>query len=210
MKYIEVTGKTIDEAVESGLKELGKKRSQIEVKILEVPSKGIFGLFGVKLAKVRLNVIDFPEDEVRDFLEKLFEGMGIDAQIEIKKEKDTINVYLEGPDMGVIIGRRGQTLDAVQYLANLVVNKNRESYIKIYIDTENYRQKREDTLIRLANKMARKVQKIGKTMTLEPMNPYERRIIHASLQNNPYVQTYSEGEEPYRKVVVALRKDKTS
>ena len=210
MKYIEMVGKTIDDAIENGLKELGKKRSQIEVKVLEAPSKGIFGIFGVKLAKVRLNVLDFPEEEVRDFLRNLFEGMGIDAQIEIKKEKDTINVRLEGPDMGVIIGRRGQTLDAVQYLVNLVVNKNRESYVKVHVDTENYRQKREETLVRLANKIARKVQKIGKTMTLEPMNPYERRIIHATLQNSHYVQTFSEGEEPYRKVVIALKKDKIS
>lgn len=108
--------------------------------------------------------------------------------------------------MGVVIGRRGQTLDSVQYLANLVVNKNRDGYLKVFIDTENYRQKREETLIRLANKMAGKVRKIGKTLILEPMNPYERRIIHATLQGNPFVQTYSEGEEPYRKVAITPKK----
>lgn len=158
------------------------------------------------MAKVRITVIDQPEEDLKNFLKDLFKGMGLEVQIEIERKLDTLNVYLEGPNMGVVIGRRGQTLDAVQYLASLVVNKKREDYLKVFIDTENYRKKREETLINLANKMAKKVRKIGKTITLEPMNPYERRIIHSTLQGNPYVQTYSEGDEPFRKVAITIKK----
>ncbi|AOY75411.1 RNA-binding cell elongation regulator Jag/EloR [Clostridium formicaceticum] len=206
MKSIESTGKTIEEAVQQGLNELGKSREQVEVKIIDIPSKGFLGLIGTKLAKVRLTVVDRPEDDVKIFLEDLFKGMDLEVQMQIEAKGDTLNIYLEGPNMGVVIGRRGQTLDAVQYLASLVVNKNREDYLKVFIDTEDYRRKREETLVKLANKMARKVKKIGRTITLEPMNPYERRIIHSTLQGNPFVQTYSEGEEPYRKVAITVRK----
>ncbi|SET72175.1 spoIIIJ-associated protein [Natronincola peptidivorans] len=205
-KVIETTGKTIEEAIQSGLKELEKTRDQVEVKILEIPTKGFLGFIGTKMAKVRLTVIDRPEEEVKVFLKDLFKGMELEVQMEFELSKDTLNIYLEGPNMGVIIGRRGQTLDAVQYLASLVVNKNRDEYLKVFVDTENYRKKREETLIRLANKMARKVKKIGKTIVLEPMNPYERRIIHSTLQGNPFVQTYSEGEEPYRKIAITVKK----
>lgn len=206
MKSIETTGKTIDEAIKLGLQQLEKEREEVEVKVLEVPSKGFLGILGAKLAKVRLEVLVRPEDEVKKFLQDLFNGMGIEVNIEINRKKDTLNICLEGPDMGVVIGRRGQTLDSVQYLASLVVNKGKEEYLKVFVDTENYRKKREETLIRLANKMARKVRKIGKAITLEPMNPYERRIIHSTLQGNPFIQTYSEGDEPYRKVAITPKK----
>lgn len=206
MKSIESVGKTIEEAIQAGLEELGKKRDQVEVKIVEIPSKGFLGFIGSKAAKVRLTIVDNPEEDVRNFLRDLFEGMDLEVQVEIERKGDTLNIYLEGPNMGVIIGRRGQTLDAVQYLASLVVNKGKEDYLKVFIDTENYRKKREETLVKLANKMARKVRKIGKAITLEPMNPYERRIIHSTLQGNPFVQTYSEGEEPFRKVAITVKK----
>ncbi|SDL15519.1 RNA-binding cell elongation regulator Jag/EloR [Natronincola ferrireducens] len=206
MKSIEVTGKTIEEAIQQGLQELGKTREQVEVKIIEIPAKGFLGLIGTKMAKVKLTVIDRPEEEAKKFLQEMFKGMGIDSEIEADLKGDKLNIYLEGSNMGVVIGRRGQTLDAVQYLTSLVVNKNRENYLKVFIDTENYRKKREETLIKLANKMARKAKKMGKSITLEPMNPYERRIIHATLQNNPFVQTYSEGEEPYRKVAITVKR----
>lgn len=206
MKSLEAVGKTIEEAIQLGLEELGKKRDQVEVKIMEIPSKGFLGFIGSKAAKVKLTIVDHPEEDVRNFLRDLFQGMDLEVQIEIERKGDTLNIYLEGPNMGVIIGRRGQTLDAVQYLASLVVNKGKENYLKVFIDTENYRKKREETLIKLANKMARKARKIGKTITLEPMNPYERRIIHSTLQGNPFVQTYSEGEEPFRKVAITIKK----
>lgn len=206
MKSMEFTGKTIEEAIEIGLKELNKTREQVEVKIIEIPSKGFLGFIGVKMAKVKITIIDDPEEDVRKFLGDLFEGMDLEVEIKTEIKEDSLNINLEGPNMGVVIGRRGQTLDSIQYLASLVVNKNRDQYLKVFLDTENYRQKREETLIRLANKMARKVRKIGKPLVLEPMNPYERRIIHATLQGNPFVQTYSEGEEPYRKVAITLKR----
>ena len=206
MRSIESVGKTIDEAIQFGLEKLGKKKNEVEVKIIEIPTKGFLGFIGTKDAKVKITVVDNPEEDVKNFLKDLFRGMDLEVQIRIDRKGDTLNVDLEGPNMGVVIGRRGQTLDAVQYLTNLVVNKGKEEYIKVFIDTENYRKKREETLIRLANKMARKVRKIEKTITLEPMNPYERRIIHSTLQGNPFVQNYSEGDEPFRKVAIAVKK----
>lgn len=206
MKLLESTGKTVEKAIELGLKQLDKKREDVEIKVLEQPTKGFLGIIGSKLARVELTVLKKPENEARVFLEDLFKAMDLEAQIDIRQKNDTLLVNIEGPNMGILIGRRGQTLDSVQYLLSLVVNKNSDKYLKVFVDTENYRQKREDTLIRLANKIASKVNKVGKTMALEPMNPYERRIIHASLQNNPFIQTYSEGEEPFRKVVIALKK----
>ncbi len=206
MNLIETTGKTVDEAIEVGLKELNKKREQVKIEILEKPTKGFLGLIGNKMARVKLSIIDLPEEDAKKFLKEVLSAMDIEAEILVKLEKDSLSMTIEGPNMGVIIGRRGQTLDSLQYLVSLVVNKNRDNYLKVFIDTENYREKREETLVRLANKMARKVKKIGKTVSLEPMNPYERRIIHAALQGNPYVQTFSEGDEPYRKVVITLKK----
>ncbi|WP_026476761.1 RNA-binding cell elongation regulator Jag/EloR [Alkaliphilus transvaalensis] len=206
MSLIEITGRTVDEAIEAGLKELNKKREQVNIEILEKPTKGFLGLIGNKMARVKLSIIDQPEEDAKKFLKDVLQNMGIEAEIDAQLEKDNLNITVEGPNMGVIIGRRGQTLDSLQYLVSLVVNKDRDKYLKVFIDTENYREKREETLVRLANKMARKAKKIGKTVSLEPMNPYERRIIHAALQGNPFVQTYSEGDEPYRKVVITLKK----
>lgn len=206
MKFIESMGKTVEEAIVLGLKELNKTREQVEVEVLELPTKGFLGILGSKLAKVKLTVLDRPEDSARVFLEDLFKAMDLEVKMAIQQKDDTLTINIEGPQMGVIIGRRGQTLDSLQYLVSLVVNKTSDKYVKVFVDTENYRQKREETLMRLAAKMAGKVRKVGKTIALEPMNPYERRIIHASLQSNPYIQTYSEGEEPFRKVVIALKK----
>ena len=206
MNLIETTGKTVEEAIEMGLAELKKSKEQVKIEILEKPTKGFLGILGSKLARVKLTVVDHPEEDAKNFLTDVMKSMGIEAEIKVQLVEENLNVQLEGPNMGVIIGRRGQTLDSLQYLVSLVVNKNREKYLKVFIDTENYREKREETLIRLANKMARKAKKIGKTVVLEPMNPYERRIIHSALQGSPFVQTYSEGDEPFRKVVITLKK----
>lgn len=206
MKFIESTGKTVEEAIDLGLKELNKKRDQVEINVLEFPNKGFFGIIGSKLAKVKLTVLNRAEDDAKVFLEDLFKAMDLEVNIDIKKESNNLQVNLEGENMGVVIGKRGQTLDSIQYLLSLVINKNSDKYIKVFVDTENYRKRREETLIRLANKISNKVRKSKKTIALEPMNPYERRIIHASLQNSPYVETHSEGKEPFRKVVVGLKK----
>jgi spoIIIJ-associated protein len=208
MKTVEATGKTIDDAVTNGLVELGCSREEVEVKILEAPYKGLLGIIGSKDAKVQLTKIekDRTEEETRVFLEALFKSMNLDVTLDIEYAEDQLKIDLSGPNMGMVIGKRGQTLDAVQYLTSLVANKHREKYVKVFMDTENYREKREQTLIRLANKMAKTVKMTRKTMILEPMNPYERRIIHSALQSDPRVQTFSEGEEPYRKVAITLKK----
>ncbi|QUH25148.1 RNA-binding cell elongation regulator Jag/EloR [Serpentinicella alkaliphila] len=206
MKFIEVEGRTIEDATNIGLKQLGKKKDEVDIKILEIPSKGFLGIIGSKQAKIKITVKDNPEKDVEQFLRKMFKAMELEVQIVTELADEVIKVYLEGPNMGVVIGRRGQTLDSIQYLASLVVNKEREKYLKVFIDTENYRQKREETLIKLANKIVYKVKKTRKSIALEPMNPYERRIIHAALQGHPAIQTYSEGEEPFRKVVIGPKK----
>ena len=147
-------------------------------------------------------------DNIRDFLESVFKAMGLTVTIQIEKEEDSnvVNVDLKGDDMGVLIGKRGQTLDALQYLTNLAVNKNSEDYVKVKIDTEDYRKRRRETLENLAKNIAYKVKRTKRPVSLEPMNPFERRVIHSTLQNDKFVTTHSEGEEPYRHVVVTLKK----
>lgn len=208
MKSIEIKGKNVDEAIENGLRELNATRDKVDVEILEEGNRGIFGILGGKPARVKITVKDSYEDIARKFLEDVLDKMGIECSIDIKDEKDVLKVNLSGPRMGLLIGYRGETLDSIQYLLSLVVNKNNKesNYKRVILDTENYRKKREETLIRLANRIAYKVSRYSKSITLEPMNPYERRIIHAALQGHAKVVTHSEGDEPFRKVVVELRK----
>ncbi|MCR1899249.1 protein jag [Irregularibacter muris] len=205
MKKIVATGKTIQEAIEHGLEELQLREDQVETNVVEEPSKGLFGLWGNKLAKVEISVKDNVEEMASSFMTQILEAMNIEAKITTQLDEHSLEIEIEGVDMGILIGRRGQTLDAIQYLVSLVVNKNREKYIRVVVDTEDYRAKREKTLEQLALRLAKKVEKTNKKVLLEPMNPYERRIIHSILQNHPKVTTYSEGEEPYRKVVIALK-----
>ena len=146
------------------------------------------------------------KSRAEEFLSSMLSAMGVQASIETTYEDGTLNVNLEGDDMGILIGKRGQTLDSIQYLTSLVVNKGKAAYVRVKIDTENYRERRKATLENLAKNMAFKVKKTRRPAYLEPMNPYERRIIHSALQNDPYVTTHSEGEEPARKVVITLRK----
>jgi len=205
MKFAEKTGKTVEEAVKNALEELNVTEDQVDIQVLEEPNKGIFGLIGSRPARVRVTVKEDPKKIAAEFLDQMLKGMGIKATYNMKLENDILYVDVIGRDMGVLIGRRGQTLDAIQYLVSLVVNKNRENYLKVIMDTENYRKKREETLIRLAKKLAYKVQVTKEDIVLEPMNPYERRIIHAALQNHPKVVTRSQGEEPFRKVIIAAK-----
>ncbi|WP_129599562.1 RNA-binding cell elongation regulator Jag/EloR [Anaerophilus nitritogenes] len=205
MKFTDKTGKTVEEAVKNALDELKVVRDQVEIEVIEEPSRGILGFFGTKPAKVRVTVIDSPGDKAIEFLKNIFKDMNIEVQCKTQQKGDQLEVEIIGADMGILIGRRGQTLDSLQYLVSLVVNKDRDDYIRVVLDTEGYRQKREQTLIRLANKLASQARIKRKDIILEPMNPYERRIIHATLQNHPYVYTKSEGEEPYRKVVIVAK-----
>ena len=257
MDYTEKWGKDIDEAVSLALIDLKVSRDDVEVTVLEEPTKGFLGI-GAKLAKVRVekkkpaepekvskpkeskpkekkqdrkpnkkpqenkpeekkrNIVlddvdindlkEVEEHEALTFLKDITEKMGLDLNFKARVCEDLVYVEMNGKDSRTVIGKRGQTLDAIQYLASLVVNKDREKYTKVVVDAENYRAKREKTLEQLANRLAGKVVKTRKHVRLEPMNPYERKVIHATLQKNPNITTRSEGEEPYRRVVIELKK----
>lgn len=207
MKSIEITGRTVEEAISNALKELKLDREKVDIEVLEEGSKGIFKLLGAKPARVKATVKRDYLYEAKTFLRDILDKMDLKCEIRVKEENELVKINLNGPNMGILIGHRGETLDAVQYLVSLVVNKDHEEeYKRVIIDTENYRLKREETLKRLAGRLAFKVKSTGKYVKLEPMNPYERRIIHSALQNNEYVTTYSEGEEPFRRVVIDLKK----
>lgn len=207
MKILEMTGKTIDEALENALRELKLTKEMVDYEVLEEGSKGFLNFIGTKPARIKVIVKHNYKDDVEDFLRNLLNNMNVKAEISIKEENESIFINLTGPKMGTIIGYRGETLDAIQYLCSLVANKDSNNpYKKVVLDTENYRKKREETLIRVAEKTAYKVRKNNRAYKLEPMNPYERRIIHSALQDNEFVYTFSEGDEPNRKVVVDIRK----
>ena len=209
MKRIEVSAKTVDEAVRSALLRLGITEEDAIVEVLEEGSKGLFGIGG-KDAKVAVSEKEKAKaDEAKAFLDELIEKMGIDCQTKSSEEDESIKIIISGDGVGGVIGRRGETLDAVQYLVNLYVNKGKRGtdYKRVVIDSENYRAKREETLIRLANSMASKALKYRKDMILEPMNPYERRIIHSALQGNNAVTTKSVGADPHRKIIVSPKRD---
>lgn len=275
MTSVEKYGVDVEEAVKYALQDLRLSRDEVEVEVLEEPSKGFLGI-GAKLAHVKVtekevqkpveevaakpnttldevkheaksserdnrnnnrnknrnnknrnknhnhreentssinidsvNLADLQEvenHEALSFMKEITEKMGLNLNIKARVGENMVHLDIEGKDSGTVIGKRGATLDAIQYLTSLVVNKNSENYIKVVVDAEHYRAKRQKTLESLANRLAGKVQKTRKFVKLEPMNPYERKIIHATLQNNPNVTTRSEGEEPYRRVVIELKK----
>ncbi|MCI5879146.1 MAG: protein jag [Lachnospiraceae bacterium] len=209
MDYIEVTGKTVEDARTEALIKLGTTSDQIEVEILEKGSSGFLGI-GSKPAVIRVRRKFTMEDCVRDFLTQVFDAMDLTVEISVEVEEDnhTVNVELKGDEMGVLIGKRGQTLDSLQYLTSLALNRHTDEYVKVKLDTEDYRKRRKETLENLAKNIAYKVKRTKRPVSLEPMNPFERRVIHSTLQNDKYVSTHSEGEEPHRHVVVTLKKDK--
>lgn len=205
MDEIRKSGKSIDEAVAAALAELGASKEEVSITVVEEGSKGLFGMFGGKEAVVLVRKTFNPERAAENFLREVFLSMGLIVKIETQLKDKHLLINLTGGDMGILIGKRGQTLDALQYLVNLVVNKSSASYISVMLDTENYRQRRKETLETLAFNLAKKVKHTKKNVVLEPMNPYERRIIHSALQNDRFVTTFSEGEEPYRNVVITLK-----
>ncbi len=207
MKILEMTGKTINEALNNALKELKLTEDKIEYEVLDEGSKGFFNIIGTKPAKILVKVKRDYKEEVRVFLRSILDNMRVQSEIKIREVDDIIYIDLNGPKMGLIIGYRGETLDSLQYLSSLVVNKEHDiPYKKVVLDTENYRKKREETLKRVAEKTAYKVRKTRRPYKLEPMNPYERRVIHSALQDNEYVYTFSEGDEPHRRIVVDIKK----
>jgi len=208
VEFREFKAKTVEEALTNASMELGVTSTELDYEVIERGSSGFLGI-GAKPAVIKAKKKDSFLDEIQTYLDNLFKAMEVESKVTIDydKEEGVMNIDVAGPDMGILIGKRGQTLDALQYLISLFVNKKSESYIRVKLDTENYRQRRKDTLENLARNIAFKVKRTRRSFTLEPMNPYERRIIHSSLQNDKYVATRSEGEEPYRKVVVYLKKN---
>jgi len=209
MDFVEKESRTVEDAITEGLIELGTTRKNVEIEILDKGSRGLFGLIGAKMAKVRLTKKVNPVDLAVNFLKDVFDKMNLDAEIIVEEKEEGNYVFnIQGDDMGILIGKRGQTLDSFQYLANIVANKNKNNHIYITLDTENYRERRKETLETLAKNLAKKVKMTKKSIVLEPMTPYERRIIHFALQNDKHIKTHSEGEEPYRKVIISPVIDK--
>ena len=210
MEFIEVSAKTVEEAITDVCQKLGITSDRLEYEVIDEGSSGFLGL-GAKPAVIKASVKKEKGDvsEVaKEFLKEVFAAMEMEVVVTVSYDEteNTMDINLEGEDMGVLIGKRGQTLDSLQYLVSLVVNKGASDYIRVKVDTENYRQRRKDTLENLAKNIAYKVKRTKRAVTLEPMNPYERRIIHSALQGDKYVTTHSEGEEPFRRVVVTLQK----
>ena len=207
MEKLEFTGKTVEDAITNALVKLETTSDKIEYEVVEKESSGILGLFKSKPAKILVWKKMTMSDSVEKFLNDVFAAMELQVEIKmnINDEDATIDINLVGDDMGVLIGKRGQTLDSLQYLVSLVANKDSDKYYRVKLDTENYRERRKATLESLAKNIAYKVKRTRKSVSLEPMNPYERRIIHSALQNDKYVSTKSEGEEPFRHVVVFMK-----
>lgn len=205
---LEKTGKNVEEAKAAAALELGVSEDELSIEILENATSGFFGI-AAKPCKILAWVNETPQSRAEKFLEKIIPLMGVDAKIDIRESIDALDIEISGENMGLIIGRRGETLDALQYLTSIVVNKDKEEYTRVTIDTEGYRKKRTEVLEKLAHKVAEKVIRNGRSMTLEPMNPFERRVIHATLQDNEKIFTSSVGDDPQRRVVVSLvKKDK--
>lgn len=207
MDYMDFSAKTVDDAITEACQKFTVTSDKLDYVVVEEGSSGFLGI-GAKPAVIRAKVKSSVADKAKDFLRDVFDAMDLTVVIDVKYDEENrdIDIDLSGDEMGVLIGKRGQTLDSLQYLVSLVVNKDVEEYIRVKVDTENYRKRRKETLENLAKNIAYKVKRTKRPVSLEPMNPYERRIIHSALQNDKYVTTYSEGDEPFRHVVVVLKK----
>jgi Predicted RNA-binding protein len=207
MDYIQVSAKTVNDAITEACQKLLVTSDKLEYEVIEEGSSGFLGI-GSKPAVIKAKVKNTVSDNAKQFLSDVFDAMKLTVVIDVKYDEldNSMDIDLSGDEMGVLIGKRGQTLDSLQYLVSLVVNKESENYIRVKVDTENYRQRRKETLENLAKNIAYKVKRTKRSVSLEPMNPYERRIIHSALQNDKYVTTHSEGDEPFRRVVVTLKR----
>ena len=226
MDYKEFSGKTVDDAITEACQEFTVTSDRLDYEVIDKGSSGFLGL-GTKPALIKARILDENSkkeesyaakesaapavkaetaNDPKEFLDKVFKAMKLDVNVKVEQIGNDMNIELSGDEMGVLIGKRGQTLDSLQYLTSLVVNKGSNEYIRVKVDTENYRKRRKDTLENLAKNLAYKVKRTKRPVTLEPMNPYERRVIHSALQNDKYVSTHSEGEEPFRRVVITLNK----
>ncbi len=221
MEYIEITAKTVSEAITEACQQLSVTSDRLDYEVIDEGSNGFLGI-GSKPAVIKAAVKEdaakeedimfesegFIAKRAEIFLKDVFEAMQMKVAIDVKYDdlEKSMDIDLSGDEMGILIGKRGQTLDSLQYLVSLVVNKGSADYIRVKVDTENYRERRKETLENLAKNIAYKVKRTKRPVSLEPMNPYERRIIHSALQNDRYVTTHSEGDEPFRRVVVTLKR----
>ena len=207
MEYREFSAKTKEDAITEACQYFTVSSDKLMIEVVDEGSNGFLGI-GAKPAIIKAAVKGTVEDKAKDFLKDVLKAMDLEVVIDVKYDEAEKNmeIDLKGDDMGVLIGKRGQTLDSLQYLVSLVVNKESEEYIRVKVDTEDYRNRRKATLEGLAKNISYKVKRTKRAVSLEPMNPYERRIIHSALQNDKYVTTHSEGEEPYRHVIVTLKK----
>lgn len=210
MEFVEVSAKTVSDAITEACQKFSVTSDKLEYEVVQEGSTGFLGI-NAKPAVIKARIKEEEKTvdiKAKDFLSDVFKSMNLAVVIDAKYDdiQNTLDIDLSGDEMGVLIGKRGQTLDSLQYLVSLVVNKGVDDYIRVKVDTENYRQRRKETLENLAKNISYKVKRTRRSVSLEPMNPYERRIIHSALQNDRYVTTHSEGEEPYRKVVVTLKR----
>lgn len=205
MKALEVQAKTVEEAVDKALSELDTCREAVDIEVLEEGHRGFFGLMA-KDAKVKVVVKETPLIRTEKFLHGLLAHFDIEADFSVRQEKQIIRVEFSGRHVGTLIGRHGTTLDAIQFITSLAVNRGDGQYMRIYMDAQNYRKRREMALEKLAHKMARRAVSTGRRVVLEPMNPNERRIIHTALQNHEEVNTGSIGEGQHRRVVISLKR----
>jgi len=203
--FIEKSAKTVEQAVEEALRTLALPRDEVEVTVIDAGAKGFIGL-GAKLARVRVTVKHNPERIAEAFIKEMGMAMGILIGVKTTVSEKQLDIVLTGDNMGILIGKRGQTLDAIQYLVSLAVNKGKAPYVNVVIDSENYRKRRREILESLAHNLAKKVKSTRKPVTLEPMNTFERRIIHSALQSDRSVSTYSEGADPFRNIVIAPKR----
>lgn len=204
---LEIKSKNREDAISQAVRNLKVSESDLKIEVVQEPNKGLFGFIGAKEGIYKFEVIKNESDIAKEFIEKILKNSNVDARINVKQENNLIKVDIKGKEASCLIGRRGETLDSIQLLTGLALNKiNKDSKMRVLIDIENYRSKREESLMRYANKVAREVAKTKKTKRLDYMNPYERRVIHSALQNDKYVNTYSEGTDPYRRLVIEYKR----
>ncbi len=203
MKQITATGQTVKEAVESALAQLQITEDRAEISIVDEGKRGIFGIFGSRSAVVKVTVKQDPIEEAKKFLQDVSEKMGAPITIDVKKNGKQVKFQLSGEKIALLIGKRGQTLNSLQYLTQLVINRFSEHYLNVLLDAEGYRERRSETLISLSKRLAQRAVQTGKEVALEPMPSYERKIIHTALMENKKIKTYSSGEDPHRHIVIA-------
>jgi len=206
VKQVTATGQTVKEAVESALAQLNTTKDRADVAIIDEGKKGIFGIFGSRPAVVKVTVIIDPIDEARKFLLQVSEQMGAPISIEMKRDGKQVLFVMTGEKIALLIGKRGQTLNSLQYLTQLIINRFSNQYLTVILDAEDYRNRRNDTLIQLAHRLALKALKTGNDVALEPMPSYERKVIHTALSNNKRVKTFSDGSDPHRHIVISPAK----